>query len=455
MPRAAAPRRCRGLLTASQATVIASLVALVALVAWIGEGRRIGGFTVHRWHAALAIAALLVAAGVVPPSSLPRYVDLDVLGLVYLMSIVTGFIEASGIPEAVASRVTRLGGRAAFYATVMVAGGLSIFLENVSVIYLIAPMAYAIALRLGFDPAALVIGIALASDMTGSATMVGDPPAIMTAGYFNLNFLDFIVYRGKPSMFFYTVAGMAAAAAVLTLLYARPRPGLAGHRAEAASLEEARLPDPDKVFIAEVVFFVSVKIVLLSLKDVLHVPLTLAALVAVAGLTAVRLLVHRDPESIRRAFSMHDIETPLFLAGVFVISGGFAETGLADKLAEALYALAGSSFLRISLALILFSIAVSAVIYNIPYVAAMLPVVDRLSRLTGHDPVLLAWALLIGATLGGTLTYIGAIGNYAAVRYLAQRGRPVSFKEFMKYSVPFTATSVAVGTLLFLASWLG
>ena len=434
--------------------VLAALAALVVSSAVIGEGRRVGRFTLHRWHAALLLAAILVALGVVPAGKLLYYVDLDVLGLVYLMSIVTGFLEVSGIPAIVASRVARLGGRRAFYGTVMTSGGLSIFLENVSVIYLLAPIALSIALRAGLSVVHLVISMALAADMTGSATMVGDPPAIMTAGYLNLNFLDFIVYKGRPSMFFYTVAGMAAAAAVVTLLYGRPgvggcRPRVGGSQ-HLGGEEGARV---DRVFLAEVLFFVTIKIILLSVRDVIHIPLTLAALVAVAGISLTRILVHGDTESVRKAFSMHDIETPLFLAGTFVISGGFVETGLAARLADALYMLSGGSFWRASLLLIMVSVLASAVIYNIPYVAAMLPVTVELAHRLHADPVLMAWSLLIGATLGGTLTYIGAIGNYAAVRYLAQRGCPVGFTEFMKISVPFTLTSVTVGTLLFIASW--
>ncbi|NOZ89098.1 MAG: citrate transporter [Crenarchaeota archaeon] len=437
---------------AGGAAVLASLALLVVSSAVIGEGRRVGRFTVHRWHAALALGFALVALGVVPPGRVLEYVDLDVLGLVYLMSIVTGYLEVSGIPWLVARRVAGLGGRRAFYGTVMVSGGLSIFLENVSVIYLLAPIALSVAVRTGLDPRALVVSMALAADMTGSATMVGDPPAIMTAGYLNLNFLDFIVYRGRPSMFFYTVAAMAAAAAVVTLLYAGRRPSCRPSTAAASAGAEASWDSVDRVFIAEVLALVAVKIVLLSIRDVVHIPLTAAALAAVAGITVLRIL-HRDMGSVRRAFSMHDIETPLFLAGTFIISGGFVETGLAASIADALYRLSGGSFHAASLMLILFSVAASAVIYNIPYVAAMLPVtVDLASRL-GVDPVLMAWSLLIGATLGGTLTYIGAIGNYAAVRYLAQRGCPVTFTGFMRISVPFTLTSVAVGTLLFIASW--
>ncbi len=379
-----------------------------------------------------------------PLRQLLKYVEPDILGLVYLMSIVTGFLEVSGVATLVASRVSRLGGAQAVFWTLMAAGGLSLILENVSVVYLFAPMALRLALHLGIDPVPVVVGVALASDMAGSATMIGDPPAIITAGYLNLDFMDFIVYKGRPSMFFYTIAAMVAACFLISRLAVSWRKSYDGGGATL-----------DRVFLAEVVIFVAIKIILLSVRDEIHIPLTLVALIAVGGITLTRLLVHHDMRSVREAFSKHDIETPLFLAGVFVISGAFVETGLASMLARLLLEASGGDTLRLALLLIGASMIASAIIYNTPYVAAMLPVVVELARSLNQDPVIFAWALLIGATLGGTLTYIGAMGNYAAVRFLAQRGYTVGFKRFAKVSVPFTFVSVAVGTTLYyIAFWV-
>jgi len=426
--------------------VVASLAALFLGSALIGEGRRVAGFTLRRHHLALILAAVLVAAGCLPPSRILGYLEPDVLGLVYLMSIVTGYMEVSGLADLVASRVSRLSGRRAVFSIIMAAGALSLILENVSVVYLFAPLALRVAEALGVDPVVTVVGAALASEMSGSATMIGDPPAIITAGFLNLNFMDFIVYRGRPSMFFYTVAAMLVASTLITLAYVRG----AERRAGGGGVLEASV---DKVFLAEVLFFVSVKIVLLSLRDSINIPLTLAALTAVTGITCTRLLLHRDARSVREALARHDIETPLFLAGVFIISGAFVETGLASRVANLLLWISRGDPLRLSLLLVAVSMLASAVIYNTPYVAAMLPVVVELAHRLGIDPVVLAWALLIGATLGGTLTYIGAMANYAAVRYLESRGYPVGFKRFAKVSVPFTLVSVVVGTGLYLLSY--
>ena len=362
------------------------------------------------------------------------------LGFVYLMSIVTGFLEASGLALAAARLVSRLGGRRAVFGIILVSGLVSIILENVSVVYLFAPIALRLAQQLGYDPVPVVIGAALAADMAGSATMIGDPPAIITAGYLGLRFTDFIFYKGKPSMFFYTLAAMVAASLVATAIAARRVSGFDGGGEERI----------DRVFLAEVTAFLTLKIILLSIRDEIRLPLTLIAAIAIGGITATRLLLHRDWRGVREAYSKHDYETPLFLAGVFLLSGAFVETGLAGRIARLLLEASQGSITRLEILLIAVSMIASAVIYNTPYVAAMLPVVVQLAHEAHADPVVLAWALLIGATLGGTLTYIGAMGNYAAVRFLSQRGYKVGYKRFAEVSIPFTLTSVLVGGGLYL-----
>ncbi len=426
-------------MTPLQLLVVALLAALFLGSAWIGDGRRIGRFTLYRWHLALLLGLIAVASGALPYTKILEYLEPDILGFVYLMSIVTGFLEVSGLALASARLVSRLGGRRAIFGIILVSGLVSIILENVSVVYLFAPIALRLAQQLGYDPVPVVIGAALAADMAGSATMIGDPPAIITAGYLNLRFTDFIFYKGRPSMFFYTIAAMLASSLLVTLIAARRRRGLDGSGERI-----------DRVFLAEVLAFLTLKIILLSVRDTIHLPLTLIAAIAIGGIAAVRLLAHRDAESVREAVSKHDYETPLFLAGVFLLSGAFVETGLASRIASLLLEASQGSLLRLEVLLIAVSMIASAVIYNTPYVAAMLPVVVELAHEAHADPVVLAWALLIGATLGGTLTYIGAMGNYAAVRFLSQRGYRVGFRRFAEVSIPFTLTSVLVGGGLFI-----
>ncbi len=433
------------MLTPYQVEVLASLVALVAACAWGRVGRH--------W-VSIAIAILLLATGCLTPRQFVEGVDWDVIGLILGMGVMTSYLELSGAMDlATMGLLKRVSSpRALLFALFMSAGLVSIALENVSVTLLFAPIAARVAAELGMDAAPAVIGVALASNLAGSATMIGDPPAIMTAGYFNLAFTDFIVYRGKPSMFFYTLAAMVAACGSTALLASRSTPRRGVEALAQASRGLGGKP-VDRAFVYESLGFLGVKIGLLSARHVLEVPLSLAAAVAVGGTTLARLL-HGDTKSVRKALREGlDWRLALFLIGVFALSKAFAVQGLAALMGYAILSRVGESMFSVTTALVWISVAASAVMDNVPYTATMLPVVSTIARGLGVDPVPLAWSMLLGTTLGGNLTFIGASANVAAVRYLEKRGRRVTFGEFLRLSAPFNTISVVSGWLLFEAFW--
>mgnify|MGYP005629728435 CR=1 FL=1 len=420
--------------------VLASLALLVALLVW--------GF-VPRHLASLLVMAILLVTGAVELGEVVEFVDWDVLALIFGMSIFTVYLEKSGFVDVVAGCVLRKVGdlRMLVFVLSMVSGLISLFLENVTVVLILAPVVFRIATVLGVDPAYVLVPVALASNMAGSATMVGDPPAIITAGYLGLSFTDFIWYRGRPSMFFLTVIPMVLACLTASAMVPRDA-GSARRR------DEPMTRSVDKVFLAETLFFLGAKVLLLSLRTALRLPLSLAVLVGLGGLTLCRL-IHGDRRSVAESFRKgFEWRTLLFLTGVFVLSGAFAKHGLAKHLALQLVELCGYELLSLTSFLVWFSVAVSAFIDNVPYVSMMLPVISSLSSMLSVDPATIAWALLLGATLGGNLTFIGASANVVAVRVLEKQGRRVSFAEFMRISVPFNTVSVVSGWILYELLWI-
>ncbi len=428
-----------------QGIVLGLLIALVALVAW---GR------IERQWISLGILLALLVTGAVTPIEVLKFVDWDVLGLVLGMSILTVFLEESGLMD-VAARIMyrRLGSpRAVVFWLSFLAGAISIFLENVTVVLLVAPIVFRIAARFRMDPASVLIPVALASNMAGSATMVGDPPAIITAGYLNLAFMDFIWYRGKPSMFFMTLVPMVLACLVAAAIAYRGT-GSEVQLYDSESVEESRR-DVDRVFLVEAFLFLAVKIALLSLRHELHIPLSLAAAIGVGGLTICRL-AHGDRASVAKAFREgFEWKLLLFLAGVFVLSGAFAKHGLAIATARWLVSVGSGNLFVVTSLLVWMSVAVSAFIDNVPYTATMLPVVTAIARDLGVEPITIAWAILLGTTLGGNLTYIGASANVTAIRLLEKRGRSVSFTQFIKISIPFNTISVVTGWVMYELLWI-
>ncbi len=432
-------------MTFYQGIVLGLLIALIALVAW---GR------IERQWISLGILLTLLMTGAVTPIEVLNFVDWDVLGLVLGMSILTVFLEESGLMD-IAARFMyrRLGSpRAVVFWLSFLAGVISIFLENVTVVLLVAPIVFRIALRFRMDPALILIPVALASNMAGSATMVGDPPAIITAGYLNLAFMDFIWYQGKPSMFFMTLVPMVFACLVAAAIAERGvSPGIQPYDFEP---EEESRRDIDKLFLVEAFLFLMVKIVLLSLRHELHIPLSLAAAVGVSGLTLCRL-VHGDRTSVVKAFREgFEWRLLLFLIGVFVLSGAFAKHGLAIVAARWLVSVGSGNLFSVTSLLVWMSVAVSAFIDNVPYTATMLPVIVAIARDLGVEPITIAWAVLLGTTLGGNLTYIGASANVTAIRLLEKKGRSVSFTQFIKISVPFNTVSVVTGWVMYELLWI-
>ena len=427
--------------------VLSLLIAMIVLVA-IGKPER-------HWIG-IGIVLVLLVSGAIGFNELVEYVHWDVLGLILGMSIFSILLEKSGIADVVSRYLLRKvrSPFKLFFVLVFLSGVISIALENVTVVLLFAPIVFKISRISGSNPVPLMIGVALASNMAGSATMIGDPPAIITAGHYDLNFLDFIIYDGKPSMFFITLIPMLFSCLTYSFFSLRTQSGR--DWSLDGVINEDLMKGVDKTFMYETLFFLSVKIVLLSIRDIYHIPLTLAAIIGVGGLASVRIILHGDYENVKTSI-VEGFEWKLlvFLIGVFALSGSFAKYGLASAFAKALLGIAGSNIYVITGILIWLSVAISAVIDNTPYVVTMLPVIDDIAASTGVNPIVYAWSLLLGATLGGGITYIGASANLVAVRLLEKRGYRITFGGFIRYSIPFNIVNIMTGWLLFIVFWLG
>ncbi len=427
------------------AVILSSLALMVVLVA---------SNRVPRWIIGIILLAILLLTGSSTLTDVVRFVDWDVLGLIVGMGIFTVLLEESGLMELTARFIRARAGSpgTALFWIILAAGLVSIILENVTVVLLFAPIAYRLSKKLGVNPVPVVIGIALSSNMAGSATMIGDPPAIITAGYFNLAFTDFIWYHGRPSMFFLTLIPMIVSCYVYSKIVGKE----VGYSVETVAEDnEAIWKGLDKIFVYEAILFLSIKITLLSIRHIIHIPLTLAALIGVGGLSLTRIILHRDTASVKKAVRKGvDLDIIVFLIGVFVLSGAFAKHGLAAAAAKTILSLASGNLFVVTSLLIWLSVAVSAVMDNTPYVVTMLPIAKYIAVGLNVDPVVIAWALLVGATLGGSITYIGASANLVAVKLLEKKGYKVTFSEFIRKSIPFNMTNIVLGWLLYTIFWI-
>lgn len=398
---------------------------------------------VHRVYIGLVSVAVLLSIGILPLDGALKYLDVNVIGLLVGMSIITYYLEESGLASWISSKIvkiTRFKSMNALITLTLLGSLISAILDNVSTTLLLAPIAIRLASAFGVSAVPYVIGVALGSNLVGAALMIGDPPSMMVASSLNMSFLDFIIFEGKPSVFFMIMASCPVAA--LTLMVTAKK-YLKDSRSFNFNIELE--PIRDKTLLVEAVAVLATVIALLSIRNIYGVPLWFPPIMGALMLLALR--VPRD-RSLKKVIRGIDWKSIVFVSSVLLMVGGLTETGFIDVVASTLYSLCKSDVAVASTIIIWISVLFSAFVDNIPYFAAMIPTVIKLSITSSMDAHVLMWALLIGGSLGGNCTYIGASANAIAVGLLEKRGFKVSFLEFMKFGVPYTLAAIIVGELL-------
>ncbi len=389
----------------------------------------------RRSWTACAGGLLLVAAGVLGwRDALFSKISWNVMGLFFGTLILAELFLMSRVPAVMAewlvdrSRSTR----AAMLALCALAGVISMFVENVAVVLLVAPVALSLADKLHINPVKLLIGIAVSSNLQGTATMIGDPPSMILAGYMRMGFWDFFAYQGRPGIFFAVQIGAVASLAVLAFVYRR-------HGAEPSRIrqETARSWVPASML--------GLLVLGLSFATVFDPGFAWFAgvytlVLSAAGLAWFRLRARWG--STRQLIKSLDWDTTFFLVGVFVLVGGLSDSGWMDRLSGLMARSVGGNIPLAFAMVVTFSVIVSGFVDNVPFLLVMIPVAQKVADHI-HAPVqLLMFGLLIGACLGGNLTPIGASANVVTLGILKKRGHTVSFREFMGVGIPFTVAAV-------------
>jgi Na+/H+ antiporter NhaD/arsenite permease-like protein len=417
-------------------------VTLVAVVIFVGALAVVAFEWTHRTKVALVGAGLMVLIGVLDQEHAVDAVDWSTLGLLVGMMVIVGLTERTGVFTYVALRVAQLSRGRTFRLIFMLAavtGVLSALLDNLTTILLIVPITLLLADLLRVSPIPLVLVEVLASNIGGTATLIGDPPNIMIGTRIEqLSFVDFIVNLAPVSLVTLTVV-----TGVLYLVF-RSQLSIAPERhAEVARLDPARDMRESRyvkrtlaVLVGTIVFF--------FLHSTLHVE---PAVVALTGATAMLLVAGDDVE---RALENVEWSTIFFFLGLFVMVGGLEHRGVIGEVATWLADVTGDSDVTKGLAILWGSAAGSALVDNIPFTAAMIPVVEELQAGEEFDDGLW-WSLALGACFGGNATAIAAAANVAATGVLDRAGNPISFARFAAVGVPVTFLSLLIATVYLVA----
>jgi len=410
---------------------------IVAVVIFVCALALIAVEWVHRTKVALAGAALMVILGILDQNEAIAAIDWATLGLLAGMMVIVGLTEPTGVFTFLALRVAQLSrGQpvALIFLLAFVTGVLSAFLDNLTAILLVVPITLLIADLLRISPIPLVLVEVIASNIGGTATLIGDPPNIMIGTHRSeLSFVDFIVNLAPVA-----IVTLVVVTSGLALVF-RKRLRIAPERAREIGALDAARDLRDAPYVGRTLAVLVGTIVAFFLHTLLHLE---PAVVALTGATVMLLVAADDVES---ALERVEWSTLFFFLGLFVMVGGLEERGGVDHVAGWLADATGGSGTAEGLVVLWGAAAGSAMVDNIPFTAAMIPVVDSLQGGEFDDG--LWWALALGACFGGNATMIAAAANVAATGILDRSGQPVSFLRFLTYGVPVTLASLAIATV--------
>ncbi|MBE6979169.1 MAG: TRAP transporter large permease subunit [Ruminococcaceae bacterium] len=400
-------------------------------------------FGKYRPYIALASGVIFIISGMLPFNQIIGALDFNVLLMIGgTMGLVQLFID-SHMPERLADIIMDKVPNVQWAAVCLslFSGIISAFVDNVATVLMVAPVAIEICKKLKTNPIPFIISIAVSSNLQGAATLVGDTTAIMLGSALDMSFLDFIWYQGKPGMFFMVELGAVLSACIVYFTFRKEK----GAIPKSGRVTEVNDLVPTILLVGAIVLLIVAS----------FLPFEMPA--ETNGLICFSLLIigliynyarNKNLDAITGPLKAIDLETLGLLVGLFLMIGGISNMGVIDALAQLLAKLgAGNPFLMYTI-IVWASVAISAFIDNIPYVATMIPVIAGIAMEMGIDSTALYFGLLSGATLGGNCTPIGASANIAGIGILRKEGYDVKNGDFFKIGIPFTLAAIVPAYIL-------
>ncbi|MEW6192338.1 MAG: ArsB/NhaD family transporter [Bacillota bacterium] len=420
--------------------------------AWLATLIFLGTYTLivterlPRAVAAMLGAALVTVTGLISQEQAVASVDFNTIGLLVGMMVIVAITRRSGVFEYLAVWVAKRSGGEPVRVLVtlsLLTAVLSALLDNVTTVLFTVPIALVLADRLGVSPFPYLIAQILASNIGGTATLIGDPPNIMISHPAGLSFTDFLYNLAPVSAFILIVTLF-----LLVILYRRQLQIPPEQQEQIMTLKEDEFLK-DRALIKPSLTVLALTLVGFGLHGWLHLG---TATIALAGATVLVLLAREEPEEI---FLAVEWPTLFFFAGLFVVVGALEETGVIEAVARAGLDLTGGALLPSGLLILWMAALASTVVDNIPFVATMIPLIQEFGQL-GNLPDLnpLWWALALGACLGGNGSLIGAAANIIVAGVAEKYGSPISFWGYFKVGFPFMLVSVAIATVYLLLFYL-
>ncbi len=410
--------------------IISVAIFVVAMIVIMSE-------KVHRALVAIVGAMLLLILHIMSFDVAVTHIDFNTLGVLLGMMLFVAVVKQSGVFEFLAIKCARAAKGnpwTIMVLFVLLTAVLSAFLDNVTTVLLIGPMTITVCRLLDINPVPYFFTEIMASNIGGTATLIGDPPNIMIGSAAGYTFADFIMYDAPA-----VIIILAAVIVAFRFMYGKQLVTTEEHRQAIMELDEHEyIKNPRLLKIS----YVMIAFVVIGFMT--HGQLGLES--SVIALTAAGIIMLVSGESIEEA--LHGVEwtTLCFFAGLFIIVGAMSETGVIAMLAQGLIDITGGNLFVTMLAVLIGSAIISSFLDNIPFVATMIPIILALEA-DGLDGTALWWALSLGACLGGNGTLIGASANVVLSDISKKYGHEITFMGFFKHGFPIMLLTVAIAAI--------
>ncbi len=396
-------------------------------------------FSKYRPWFALGSALIFIVSGMLPLQQILPNLDFNVLLMIAgTMGIVQLFIDSkmpSLMADIVMEKVPNV--QMAAVALSLFAGIISAFVDNVATVLMVAPVALEVCKKLKTNPVPFIIAIAVSSNLQGAATLVGDTTAILLGGALDMSFFDFIIYKGKPGMFFVVELGAVVSAIILAWLFRTEK----GAIPKGAPRTEVTDYVPTYLLLGVIVLLICASFA----PSAWNLPAETNGIICITLMVIgiiYNYIKNKNMDAITGPLKAIDFETLGLLVGLFLMIGGMKNMGVIDALGKLLADLGDGNVFLMYTIIVWASVLISAFIDNIPYVMTMIPIIAILATEMNCDPTALYFGLLSGATLGGNCTPIGASANITGIGILRRAGYDVKNGDFFKIGIPFTLAAV-------------
>ncbi len=417
-------------------SLIAVIVFLIAYSLIISE-------KIHRTVTALGGAVLLILFQVISQETAFHHIDFNTIGLLIGMMIMVSIVSQTGLFKylaILAAKKVNADPAKLLVSLAILTAVFSALLDNVTTVLLMTPVIFSITAQLKVTPIPYLITEILASNIGGTATLIGDPPNIMIGSA--VKELTFAAFINNLAVISFLI--LLITLAIVVLIYRKRLKTTDELKAKIMKLDENKQIQ-DVRLLKKCLFVLSLTIGAFCFHQVLHLE---SATVALSGAVLLLIMTYAKSEhELERIFHKVEWLTIFFFVGLFVLVSGLVETGIISLLAKDLMTVTAGNSVATAMVILWLSAIASAFVDNIPFVATMIPLIKEMGTMGVANLEPLWWSLALGACLGGNGTLIGASANVIVVGLAAQEGYSISFKQYFKVAFPLMLLSIVISSV--------